>query len=85
MSDGETPEKAIENGKDAILSYLRSCEHHGDPIPKPGSASRSSGQFRQRIPRSMHARLTARAEQEGVSLNALVTALIAEGLGKRRA
>jgi hypothetical protein len=27
--------------------------------------------------------LTARAKAEGVSLNALVTAMIAEGLGKR--
>jgi len=45
--------------------------------------NRSSGQFRQRIPKTMHARLTARAEREGVSLNTLVTAMIAEGLGRR--
>jgi antitoxin HicB len=83
MSDGETPEAAVESGKDAVLAWLRSCEKHGDPIPKPGSVGGSSGQFRQRIPKSMHARLTSRAEQEGVSLNTLVTAMIAEGLGKR--
>jgi len=83
MSDGRTPAEAIGNGRDAVLSYLRSCEHHGDAISEPGSASRSSGQFRQRIPKSLHARLTARARQEGVSLNTLVTAMIAEGLGKR--
>ena len=83
MSDGPTPADAIANGRDAVLTYLRSCERHGDPIPKPGSVNRSSGQFRQRIPKSMHARLTARAEREGVSLNTLVTAMIAEGLGRR--
>jgi predicted HicB family RNase H-like nuclease len=33
----------------------------------------------------MHSRLVARAEREGVSLNTLVTALIAEGLGRRKA
>ena len=41
-------------------------------------------QWRQRVPRSLHARLVAKARQEGVSLNTLVTAMIAEGLGERR-
>ncbi len=81
VSDGDTPEEAIRQGRDAVKAYLLSCAKHGDPIPKPGAAS---GQWRQRVPRSLHARLVARARQEGVSLNALVTAMIAEGLGKRR-
>ncbi len=81
VSDGDTPEEAIRHGRDAVKAYLLSCAKHGDPIPKPGPAS---GQWRQRVPRSLHARLVARARQEGVSLNALVTAMIAEGLGKRR-
>ena len=82
ISDGATPEEALQNGSDAVKSYLRSCAKHGDPIPKPSGAS---GQWRQRVPRSLHARLVAKARQEGVSLNTLVTAMIAEGLGKRRA
>jgi len=43
----------------------------------------SSGQWRQRVPKSLHTRLVERAEREGVSLNALVVALIAEGMGRR--
>jgi antitoxin HicB len=82
ISDGSTPEEALEHGCDAVKSYLLSCAKHGDPIPRPSAAS---GQWRQRVPRSLHARLVARARQEGVSLNTLVTAMIAEGLGKRRA
>lgn len=82
ISDGETPEEALRNGSDAVKAYLLSCVKHGDPIPKAGAAS---GQWRQRVPRSIHARLVARARQEGVSLNALVTAMIAEGLGRRQA
>jgi len=35
-SDGETPEAAVVNGRDAVRSYLMSCKKHGDPIPKPG-------------------------------------------------
>lgn len=50
-----------------------------------GSAEAASGQFRLRLPKTMHARLTRRAAQEGVSLNTLAATLIAEGLGKRRA
>jgi antitoxin HicB len=82
ISDGGTPEEAFEQGCDAVKAYLLSCAKHGDPIPKPSAAS---GQWRQRVPRSLHARLAAKARQEGVSLNTLVTAMIAEGLGKRRA
>ncbi|MBS1222642.1 MAG: hypothetical protein H6R23_2262, partial [Proteobacteria bacterium] len=37
----------------------------------------------QRLPKSLHAKLAARARQEGVSLNTLVLAFIAEGLGRR--
>ncbi len=50
-SDGDTPEQAIVNGRDAVRSYLMSCRKHGDPIPKPGSPSSSSGQFRVKMPR----------------------------------
>jgi antitoxin HicB len=84
MSDGETPAAAIQNGRDALKSALRTLREFRDPIPKPGSFSASSGQWRQRVPKSLHARLVARAAQEGVSLNMLVTALLAEGLVGRR-
>jgi len=82
-SDGDTPEQAVVNGRDALRSYLLSCRKHGDPIPKPSSAARSSGQFRVRMPKSMHARLVAQAEREGVSLNMLVVAAAAQALGLR--
>lgn len=41
-----------------------------------------SGKFVVRVPRTIHARLTEEADREGVSLNALVMAYIAEGLGR---
>lgn len=82
ISDGETPEEAMRHGADAVKAYLLDCHKHGDPLPKPSAAS---GQWRQRVPKSLHARLVTKAREEGVSLNTLVTAMIAEGLGKRRA
>jgi antitoxin HicB len=60
ICDADTPEEAIKNGCDAVNSYLLSCAKHGDPIPKPREAS---GQWRQRVPRSLHARLVARARR----------------------
>jgi antitoxin HicB len=85
ISDGVTPEEAVVNGRDALKSVLLTKLEFKDPIPKPNSFAASSGQFRQRLPKSLHARLSARASQEGVSLNTLVTAFIAEGLGRREA
>ncbi|MGA9625640.1 MAG: type II toxin-antitoxin system HicB family antitoxin [Bryobacteraceae bacterium] len=84
MSDGATVEEAIANGRDALKCCLLTMKEFGDPIPKPGSSGVASGQFRLRLPKTVHARLTNRARQEGVSLNTLVTAMIAEGLGKRK-
>ncbi|MFQ5641325.1 MAG: toxin-antitoxin system HicB family antitoxin [bacterium] len=79
ISDGETPEEAIRNGLDAAQSWLETAREFNDPIPKPGESS--SGKFVTRVPKSLHARLAARAKQEGVSMNALVTAYLAAALG----
>ncbi len=82
MGDGETPAAAIEDGYAAAKSWLQVAEACGDTIPAPGSGS-ESGRFVARLPRSLHTRLAARADQEGVSMNTLVVALIAEGVGAR--
>ena len=81
MSDGETPEEAMHNGKDALAAWLRAAEDAGREVPQPGDLP--SGKFIARVPRSVHARLTARAKQEGVSMNALVSTYLAESLGRR--
>lgn len=81
-SDGVTPEDAIENGRDALQSWLAAAQEFGDDIPRPFSAV--SGRFVQRVPRSFHARLIARAKAEGVSLNTLVVSLVSQGIGKQQ-
>jgi antitoxin HicB len=81
MSDGETPEEAITNGKDAFACWMAAHLEAGREIPRPGESA--SGRFVTRVPKGLHARLIARAKQEGVSMNAFVTAIIAEGLGRR--
>jgi antitoxin HicB len=82
MSDGETVQEAIHNGADAERAWLAASRKWGNRIPKPG-AGHGGGRFMQRLPKSLHTRLQARAKQEGVSVNTLVATFIAEGLGKR--
>ena len=82
MGDGETPEAAIEDGYSAAKAWLNVAEECGDTIPEPGTGG-ESGRFVARMPKSLHTRLVARAEQEGVSMNTLVVAIIAEGIGAR--
>ncbi|WP_417913873.1 type II toxin-antitoxin system HicB family antitoxin [Candidatus Electronema sp. JM] len=79
FSDGETIEEAVMNGMDAVESWIKTAQEFNDPVPEPCTDSR----LVERLPKSLHNRLSACAQQEGVSVNALVTAIIAESLGRR--
>lgn len=82
MSDGENIEQTVKNGEDAVKCWIEAAEEIGRDIPKPGEYEKISGKWVQRVPKSIHLKLTKRAEEEGVSLNTLVVAFIAEALGK---
>lgn len=81
MSDGETIEETINNGFDAAKCWVEVALQDDKTVPEPGSSQ--SGKWVQRVPKSLHARLIGKAQEEGVSLNTLVVSMIAEGLGKR--
>jgi len=85
MSDGETLEEVLVNGRDAFNSWIAAQVDMGREIPEPTHYDEEGKpiKFVQRLPRSLHASLQARAKAEGVSINTLVLALIAEGLGRR--
>jgi len=82
MSDGETIEEAITNGREALRDCVEVFEESGRTLPKP---SIEAAQWRQRLPRTLYAKLTRQAENEGVSINSLVTAIIAEAIGSKQA
>lgn len=82
ISDGETVEEAIENGRDALRETIAALEAAGHPVPAPNSGGVASGRFVARIPKTLHARLAARAKAEGVSLNALAASFLAAGIGQ---
>lgn len=82
MSDGETIQEAIANGREALRDCLEVFQESGRKLPKPGI---EAAQWRQRLPRTLYAKLTRQAQREGVSINSFVTAIIAEAVGARRA
>ncbi len=81
IADGETPEEAIRERRDALRFYIATLQELGRDIPEASSSY--SGQWRQRVPKSLHAALAHRASLEGVSLNVLVTTMLAESLARR--
>jgi len=83
ISDGETLEEALRNGKDALKATIAVLKAKGLPVPAPNSGGIASGKFVARVPKTVHARLATRAKAEGVSLNTLVLSFIAEGLGRK--
>ena len=81
ISDGESVEEAIENGRDALKATIAALKARKLPVPAPNSGGVASGKFVARVPKTVHAQLATRAKAEGVSLNTLVLTFIAQGLG----
>ena len=80
IADGETVNEAIAEARDAFDAWVMAEMEDKGRLPAPKTYS---GQFIQRIPRTLHMRLTERAKSEGVSLNQLAATLLAEGLASR--
>lgn len=89
VADGESELAAIADGREAFLATVSAMVDMGREVPAPAfnvddfMPASASGKVLARMPRSMHLQLAARAKTEGVSLNALMLAFIAEGLGRR--
>ena len=82
ISDGDTVDDAVENGRDALKATVAALKAKKLPVPAPNSGGVASGKFVARVPKTVHAQLAVRARTEGVSLNALVLTFIAQGLGR---
>jgi antitoxin HicB len=78
MGDGDTPEAALADAEAAIAEWHAAAKALGREVPGPGSL----GQWRQRVPRSLHEKLKFVAAREGVSLNAYVANVLAESVGR---
>ncbi len=74
----ETIEEAVSLALDAKNSWLTVAYNNGDDIPEPDSLNKYSGQFKLRIPRTLHRDLAIRAREEGVSMNQYCATVLAK-------
>ena len=68
----ETIEEAVANAKDAKVAWLQAAIEEGIDIAEPVGdidLSEYSGQFKLRIPKSLHRALALHAKKEGISMN----------------
>ena len=66
---GETAESAAANALDAKRQWLEAAIDSGIEIYEPDSLKDYSGQFKLRIPRSLHRTLAEHSRREGISMN----------------
>ena len=66
---GETIEAAISNAVDAKKAWIEVALESGIEIHEPESLDGYSGQFKLRIPRSLHKTLAEHSKREGISMN----------------
>ena len=66
---GETVESAVANALDAKKAWLEAALEDGIEIHEPDSLEDYSGQFKLRIPRSLHRSLAEHSKREGISMN----------------
>ena len=66
---GGTIETAVANAQDAKKAWLEAALEDGIEIQEPDSLEDYSGQFKLRIPRSLHRLLAEHSKREGISMN----------------
>ncbi len=59
ISCGATLEDAVANGQDAKAAWLQAAFEDSQPIPLPDAMEHYSGQFKLRIPKSLHRLLSS--------------------------
>ena len=75
---GETVERAIATAQDAKKAWLVAALEEGIEIHEPDSLEEYSGQFKLRLPRSLHRSLAEHSQREGISMNQYCVYLLAK-------
>ena len=66
---GATLESVVKNADDAKTEWIAAALEEGVAIPEPTSYDDYSGQFKLRLPKSLHKLLADKSKEEGVSMN----------------
>ena len=75
----ETILQGFDMIEDAKKSWFEACLEDNIPIPEPIHSDDYSGQFKLRIPKSLHKTLAERSRQEGISMNQYCLYLLSSG------
>lgn len=78
-----TSEEAARAISKAMEDWFAAALERGAEIPEPKRPSTHSGRLLLRLPQDLHSELARRAESEDVSLNGLITSLLAGTVGWR--
>ena len=66
---GDTLASVAANAEDAKREWIQAAMEEGIEIPEPLSEAEYSGQFKLRIPKSLHRDLAQHSKEEGISMN----------------
>ena len=69
LTCADTMEEAVRNVEDCKREWLVAAIEDGTPIPEPMTDEDYSGQFKLRIPKSLHKSLAEHSKAEGISMN----------------
>lgn len=83
VTGGYSLQEAVKNAQEALEITMETMKKHKVSFPEP--KMRFSGQFNVRVPKDLHRQLVRKADEEGVSLNALVTYLLSRSIEIERA
>lgn len=69
LTVGDTIEETIKNAEDAKRAWFEAAIEDGLAINEPNDLDKYSGQFKLRIPKTLHKSLAEHAKAEGISMN----------------
>ncbi|NDO19421.1 toxin-antitoxin system HicB family antitoxin [Lachnospiraceae bacterium MD329] len=69
MTCADTIQQGIDMLEDAKKTWFTTCLSEGIQIPEPTNIDDYSGQFKLRMPKSLHKELAERSKAEGISMN----------------
>ena len=85
LTCADSLEEAVRNAADCKKEWLTAAMEDGIDIPEPASEDEYSGQFKLRIPKSLHKSLAEHSKAEGISMNQYCLYLLAKNDASYRA
>ena len=79
---GETIASVVANAEDAKKEWILAAIEENNEIAEPESADSYSGQFKLRLPKTLHKTLAEDSKKEGVSMNQYCVYLLAKNSEK---